>query len=167
MRGFLEHLAPLYSNASVSSPLHDATHAVALSAFGSVPDRQALRQEARVVYGHALQKVGAALKDPVAAKSDEILLSILLFTYYEVRKYRFQYRFRRPRWRFPDETLDTFEECRELMIKQAIMTTDKPDSAWNHHVDGAVALVKLRGTEQFKDPMSYNIFRAVRTIMVR
>ena len=57
---------------------------MALSAFGSYPDRVALRQEARVLYGQALQKLNAALHDPVAAKSDETLLAVLLFSLYEV-----------------------------------------------------------------------------------
>jgi hypothetical protein len=46
------------------------------------------------------------------------------------------------------------------------MSTDDTITAWGNHVDGAVALTKLRGTEQFNDPMSHAIFRAVRTMMV-
>ncbi|KAF2200460.1 hypothetical protein GQ43DRAFT_373758 [Delitschia confertaspora ATCC 74209] len=38
--------------------------------------------------------------------------------------------------------------------------------AWANHVDGAVALTKSRGDEQFKNPMSYAVFRAVRTMMI-
>jgi hypothetical protein len=47
------------------------------------------------------------------------------------------------------------------------MSTDDTIVAWGNHVDGAVALTKLRGTDQFKDEMSHAIFRAVRTMMVR
>jgi hypothetical protein len=47
------------------------------------------------------------------------------------------------------------------------MSTDDTITAWGNHVDGAVALTKLRGTDQFKDEMSHAIFRAVRTMMVR
>lgn len=47
------------------------------------------------------------------------------------------------------------------------MSTDDTIAAWGNHVDGAVALTKLRGTDQFNDPMSLAIFRAVRTMMVR
>jgi hypothetical protein len=46
------------------------------------------------------------------------------------------------------------------------MSTDDTITAWGNHVDGAVALTKLRGTDQFKDDMSHAIFRAVRTMMV-
>jgi hypothetical protein len=47
------------------------------------------------------------------------------------------------------------------------MSTDDTIAAWGNHVDGAVALTKLRGTEQFDNEMSHAIFRAVRTMMVR
>jgi hypothetical protein len=46
------------------------------------------------------------------------------------------------------------------------MSTDDAITAWGNHVDGAVALTKMRGTEQFNDPMSHQVFRAVRTMMV-
>jgi hypothetical protein len=47
------------------------------------------------------------------------------------------------------------------------MSTDDTIAAWGNHVDGAVALTKLRGTDQFDNEMSHAIFRAVRTMMVR
>lgn len=84
MRGFLEYLTPLYTASSSSSVLHDATHAVALFAFGAYPGRENLRQEAGVLYGQALQKVSAALKDPAKATADETLLAVMLFSLYEV-----------------------------------------------------------------------------------
>jgi hypothetical protein len=43
------------------------------------------------------------------------------------------------------------------------MSTDSTIAAWGNHVDGAVALTKLRGTDQFDNEMSHCIFRAVRT----
>ncbi|CAA9957188.1 C6 finger domain protein [Pyrenophora teres f. maculata] len=51
-------------------------------------------------------------------------------------------------------------------LYETIMSTDDTIAAWGNHVDGAVALTKLRGMEQFKDPMSHAIFRAVRTMMI-
>jgi hypothetical protein len=46
------------------------------------------------------------------------------------------------------------------------MSTDDTIDAWENHVDGAVALTKLRGVDQFKTSMSRAVFRAVRTMMV-
>ncbi|CAO2654501.1 Nn.00g112340.m01.CDS01 [Neocucurbitaria sp. VM-36] len=51
-------------------------------------------------------------------------------------------------------------------LYETIMSTDDTITAWGNHVDGAVALTKLRGTDQFNDPMSHAIFRAVRTMMI-
>jgi hypothetical protein len=51
-------------------------------------------------------------------------------------------------------------------LYETIMSTDHTIKAWANHVDGAVALTKLRGDEQFKHPMSRAVFRAVRTVMI-
>ena len=85
MRGFLELLVPLYNQASASSALHLATHAVSLSALGNYPGRHRLLQDASVSYGQALRKVNLALKDPIESKSDETVLAILMFSLYEVK----------------------------------------------------------------------------------
>ncbi|KAF2005940.1 hypothetical protein P154DRAFT_423163 [Amniculicola lignicola CBS 123094] len=51
-------------------------------------------------------------------------------------------------------------------LYETIMSTDDTITAWANHVDGAVALTKMRGTEQFRNPMSHAVFRAVRTMMI-
>ncbi|ORY00608.1 hypothetical protein BCR34DRAFT_627940 [Clohesyomyces aquaticus] len=51
-------------------------------------------------------------------------------------------------------------------LYETIMSTNDTITAWANHVDGAVALTKLRGAEQFKNPMSHAVFRAVRTMMI-
>ncbi|KAF1916321.1 hypothetical protein BDU57DRAFT_226913 [Ampelomyces quisqualis] len=51
-------------------------------------------------------------------------------------------------------------------LYETIMSTDDTITAWGQHVDGAVTLTKLRGTDQFNDEMSHAIFRAVRTMMI-
>lgn len=49
---------------------------------------------------------------------------------------------------------------------QSIKASDRSIKAWSNHVDGAVALVCARGTEQFSNAQSVSLFRAVRTVMV-
>ncbi|KAF2195344.1 hypothetical protein K469DRAFT_698926 [Zopfia rhizophila CBS 207.26] len=51
-------------------------------------------------------------------------------------------------------------------LYETIMSTNDTIAAWGNHVDGAVALTKLRGADQFKNPMSHDVFRAVRTMMI-
>ena len=84
MRGFVDLIVPYYGRASEQSPVQLATHAVALSALGNFPGRDHIATEASKTYGRALRRVGKAIADPVEARSDEILLSIMLFALYEV-----------------------------------------------------------------------------------
>ncbi|OAL44944.1 hypothetical protein IQ07DRAFT_226816 [Pyrenochaeta sp. DS3sAY3a] len=141
-RGYLEYLVPLYNRARPSSVLHLATTAVAMAVCGQYPGRQELLRDAVSTYGKALTKLNDDLKDPVMSKSDETVLAILMFSLYEVSRLVASAR------------------------SSTIMSTDDTIAAWGNHVDGAVALTKLRGTDQFNDPMSHAIFRAVRTMMI-
>ncbi|KAL9087267.1 MAG: hypothetical protein Q9165_006761 [Trypethelium subeluteriae] len=62
-----------------------------------------------------------------------------------------------------DETLLTILL---LGLYETISANLRSTGAWSAHVNGAVALAKLRGTEQFKKPVSLNLFRAVRAHML-
>lgn len=137
--------------------LHLATTAVAMATCGQYPGRQELLREAVSTYGKALKKLNDDLKDPALSRSDETVLAILMFSLYEV-SYNYFCSLFIFQFRYP-VSVNADDE-------QTIMSTDDTITAWGNHVDGAVALTKLRGTEQFKDPMSHAIFRAVRTMMV-
>ncbi|KAK7180885.1 White-opaque regulator 1-like protein 1 [Paraphaeosphaeria sporulosa] len=143
MRGYLELLIPLYNRAQPSSALHLATSAVALATCGNYPGRQHLLRDAATTYGKAIRKLNEDLKHPHLAKSDESVLATLLFSLYEVSR--------------------LITSARSSVT---IMSTDDTITAWGNHVDGAVALTKLRGMDQFDDPMSHDVFRAVRTMMI-
>jgi hypothetical protein len=83
LRGYLEILGPMYVKAKSNSLLHQATHALALASLSNGRKSPLLRLEARRLYGRALHQVGIAIQDPVAARSDEVLMSIMLFSLYE------------------------------------------------------------------------------------
>lgn len=83
IRGYLEVLFPIYQSAAPESLVHQATHAVALASLSNGFKTRILRMEAQKLYGKALREVGEAIKDPVRARSDELLISILLFSLYE------------------------------------------------------------------------------------
>ena len=74
----------MYNQTSSDSPLPLATHAVALSALGNYPGNARLKVDGRKAYAEALMKVNKAIQDPLAATSDSTLLSILMFSLYEV-----------------------------------------------------------------------------------
>jgi hypothetical protein len=83
LRGYIEILGPMYVKAKSNSLLHQATQALSLASLSNGRKSPLLRLEARRLYGKALNAVGLAIQDPVAARSDEVLMAILLFSLYE------------------------------------------------------------------------------------
>ncbi len=82
--GFMEHLLPMYQHAKVDSQLSLITTAAAFSALGKVPGRESLMPMATKMYSKALTAVKSALYDPIEAKKDETLMTVLLMCLYEV-----------------------------------------------------------------------------------
>lgn len=85
VEGHLQHLLPLYNNAAPESPLSLATSSVALVISGASSTRQSDQQLGRSIFGRALRKTSAAIKDPVESKKDETLMAVLLLGLFEVR----------------------------------------------------------------------------------
>lgn len=84
VRGHLEHLLPLYSTASPDSPLSLATSSVALVMSEGSRVRQSNQQLGRSIFGRALRKTSAAIRDPVESVKDETLMAVLLLGLFEV-----------------------------------------------------------------------------------
>lgn len=154
-RGFFDILVPYYNSTPEASPLHLATHAVSLSVLGNYPGRSQMMREAARFYGQALQRAQQALQDPTQAKSDETLLTIMLFVLYEV----FQNHKQRLLQVAASTYIEDFKNC-------AIRATNDSITAWAHHIDGAVTLAKLRGPQQLEKESSRKIFQAVRAMML-
>ncbi|KAF2403593.1 hypothetical protein EJ06DRAFT_527201 [Trichodelitschia bisporula] len=51
-------------------------------------------------------------------------------------------------------------------LYEEVTSTEKSRAAWMRHIDGAVALVKLRGVEVLRERESRHLFRAVRASML-
>ncbi|KAK4497691.1 hypothetical protein PRZ48_010344, partial [Zasmidium cellare] len=49
---------------------------------------------------------------------------------------------------------------------ESVTSSEHSVQAWARHIDGAVTIVKARGTKQFDDPRALLLFRAVRTQML-
>ncbi|MCJ1225946.1 hypothetical protein MMC12_002595 [Toensbergia leucococca] len=82
-KGYMEFLLPLYNEAKVESTLSATTAAIALAAFGNARGQESLLYEARKMYSSAIAKANAAISDPVQARSNQTLMSILLFGLFE------------------------------------------------------------------------------------
>jgi hypothetical protein len=51
-------------------------------------------------------------------------------------------------------------------LYESITSSEHTTLAWGKHIDGAVAIARARGLQQFQDPQSLLLFRAVRTQMI-
>ena len=80
---FLGYLLPVWREAASESALCAATSTVALMGLGYAPERNQLIRKARQNYSMAIFKLNAAISDPVEARRDETLLSVLLFSLYQ------------------------------------------------------------------------------------
>lgn len=87
VQGHLEHLLPLYKNTAPESPLSLATSSVALVMSGSSSVKQNDQQLGQSIFGRALHKTSAAIKDPFESKKDETLMAVLLLGLYEVSQF--------------------------------------------------------------------------------
>ena len=80
---FLGYLLPVWNEAGSESALSAATSTIALMGLGYAPQRNQLLRRARLRYALAISKLNAAISDPIEARSDETLLSVLLFSLYQ------------------------------------------------------------------------------------
>lgn len=82
--GHLEHLLPLYAKTNADSPLSLATSSVALIISGGTPSRRNDQQLGHSIFGKALRKTSAAIRNPAESKKDETLMAVLLLGLFEV-----------------------------------------------------------------------------------
>ncbi|KAI9816487.1 MAG: hypothetical protein M1827_001619 [Pycnora praestabilis] len=129
LRGYIEHLLPIYSTSKPNSHLTMTTTAISLAAVTHFPDKRHLRPLAQLHYVKALSLLNRALQDRSTAVTDETLMSVMLMSFYE-----------------------------------SIVNGSFP--AAGSHVEGATALIKLRGKEQFRRKISLQLFHAVRAQII-
>ena len=77
-RGYLEYLLPVYFDAAPQSPLFAALSATALAAFSNRPGRKTLMYNAQKMYLTAVALIQKAVADPIEAKMDTTIVSVLL-----------------------------------------------------------------------------------------
>lgn len=89
-RGYFEYLLPVFSRVMPSSPLSLATSAVAVNLSQMWMQRGPDTLLARSIFQKALTSLKDDISDPVKAKNDETLLTVLLLEFYEAVGSRFQ-----------------------------------------------------------------------------
>lgn len=110
--------------------------AIGLAAISNIRGDQRLLQQARARYSQALRGTNAALDDPAQAACDATAMAVLLLSQFE-RMY-----------------LDSRESVRDGYRR------------WVAHVQGASALLGLRGQEQFTREAGLSLFFAIRLQVV-
>lgn len=83
-KGFLELLTEMWDETRPSSLLHQATYAIGLATMSNNYKSKEMRLDARREYGKALQQLGVAIQNPKVTTTDELLMTTLLCSLYEV-----------------------------------------------------------------------------------
>lgn len=113
-----------------------AIEAIGLAAIANIHGDHGLLRQARARYAHALRGTSQALADPARAACDSTAVTVLLLSQFE-RMY-----------------LDSRESVRDGYRR------------WAAHVEGASALLGLRGQEQFRTESGLSLFLAIRLQVV-
>jgi hypothetical protein len=90
-------------------------------------------QAASQMYSWVLRNIRTALADPAEAASDQMLVAVMLLALYEV------------------SLLTQKPEFDNNFSQTVICNSDSNMSSWNRHVDGALALMYLRGTGELNN----------------
>lgn len=134
-RGYLDFLLPLLRTSPPDSHLSLTFSAVGLAALANRHspgiNSKGMLPYAAQKYEKALKRTNEALRDPILAKQDSTLASVLLLGLFE-----------------------QITSCRSNLM------------GWGSHVDGAVALIRMRGKKQLRTSVGKGLFIAVRTQMV-
>ncbi|KAF6232100.1 hypothetical protein HO173_009694 [Letharia columbiana] len=139
IEGHLEHLLPLYTTTSADSPLSLATSSVALMISGGSPTRRNDQQLGRTIFGKALRKTSAAIRNPEESRKDETLMAVLL--------------------------LGLFEKIAATATAKTPSDAEKSSMVSTHNA-GAAALVMHRGQENCKSSLSVGLLFSVRSQLV-
>ena len=117
-----------FCQADMDEHLVLSLNAVALASFASKSQSAELENQAKSRYGAALHSVNHAIQRPDVAKKDSTLLAVML--------------------------LDLFEKITSRR-HQSSLIRPKP---WTEHIQGATALLRLRGCQQFQSRNGLGMF---------
>ncbi|KAK2629892.1 hypothetical protein QTJ16_000712 [Diplocarpon rosae] len=144
MRGYLDFIIPLLNQRTPPRSLLVAFSAVTLAALAARPSSKALLPTAGLLYRKALKEINSALQDQKHASSDSTLASVMLMASFEQI--------------IPSPVLSDWNP-------QRLCPSRLKTRGWSSHIDGAVAVIKHRASEQLQTPFGKELFIAVRAHM--
>lgn len=140
----------IYKRATEPGYFANLIHAVGLSGLAYTRNAPKLTHAATQAFSRALRGICAALLDPSEASSDQMLVAVMLLALYEVS-----------RLPLPGQ-LDN-----SINLKQTASFNSPANlSSWSRHVEGALALIQLRGAGQLRNRIGRSIFLHLRTEIV-
>ena len=145
LAGFLDFLPKMYVSQPEESVVSTAVKAIALANLANRSSMRSFQVQATVAYGDTLRKLQCALHDPVEAKSDETLTTLLLIRCYEV-SHALVY--------LLCQTNET----------QAV-TGERSAGAEDVHGKAQATMLRLRGQDQFKTEQGRSLFRTVQRLL--
>ncbi|KAJ4417037.1 hypothetical protein N0V82_006391 [Gnomoniopsis sp. IMI 355080] len=163
--GYFDFLFPLLGNAPSDrsvNPLRLAFSATAMIAFAARQKVPELLPKAEAIYLRALEATFSAIGDPHQARDDSTLACVTLLTTFEV--------FYRPNSTTLLAQKRAFHVAHHTdltpsqQLRPSRPSAAKPE-AFGSHLDGAVALLKLRGKELFKTVVGQKIFAILRSLL--
>lgn len=146
--GFMEILPQNYSQTKPNSHLHLSTLAIAFSSVAAWTGQASLFRASEQYFTKALPKIREALQNNDDGTLDEILLSILLLSTYEVNH------------------LIKSVNIMLLMYYQEFVAMRDWKLPVKAHLRGAIALINKRRSERLETPASSTIDHSIQTQIV-
>ena len=143
-------LPTLYQQDSSFGVLPKIIDAIGLACISNRKRSPELMVAAGQKYARVLRTINASIQDSEKATTDQTLLAIMLLGLFEVSHY----------------LKDNFPS--PLLTAAQTVTCSNPESmrSWANHVNGAIAIARLRGTDQLRTKIGRKIFAIVRLQVV-
>ena len=143
-----DSLPGIYSKAPAGSALSNTVAALGMACLSNAMKIPEVMTNANSNYVAALRSINAKVRDPIEVKSDQTLMVVMLLGLYEEVGLSLVYTF-----------------CTELTHLQ-LNNTSQSMTASTNHINGALALLDLRGKQQLQTHFGVQLINALRTQVV-
>jgi hypothetical protein len=146
--GNFQYLSDIYGCQQIGTGLADCVTALGMAGLANFWKSPNIMVNANMKYNSALRQISSRLRDIEQAKSDQTLVTVMLLGLYEVTN------------------IDP--NTSSMLTHEQTNTCSGPQSmkSWTKHINGAAALLHLRGKEQLATPIGRNLFVHLRTQVV-
>ena len=147
--GSFQFLPDILLDNEINEVLSDSLTAIGLVGLAHFYHDPSLMFTAVYKYNSAMRKLSLQLRDIGKAKSDQYFMAIMLLGLYEVGVYSCS----SPCVVVDSDQLNT---CHNQMAMET----------WTKHIDGAAALMQMRGKQRLQTPLGCHLFKQLRAQVV-